>query len=86
MTGTAADTGAQALRALRTGRENIPLAATDENLNNDAALLWPRRDREDEAEREGHHPAGDHRTDATRRTCFGGSGSGSFGLRSGGLA
>ena len=38
MTGTAAFTGAQALRALRTGRENITLAATDENLNNDAAL------------------------------------------------
>ncbi len=38
LTGTAAFTGAQALRALRTGRENITLAATEENLNNDAAL------------------------------------------------
>jgi hypothetical protein len=38
LTGTAAYTGAQALRSLRTGRENITLAATDENLNNDAAL------------------------------------------------
>ena len=38
LTGTAAYTGAQALRALRTGRENITLAATDENLDNDAAL------------------------------------------------
>ncbi len=38
LTGTAAFTGAQALRALRTGRENITLAATDENLDNDAAL------------------------------------------------
>ena len=38
LTGTAAFTGAQALRALRTGRENITLAATEENLDNDAVL------------------------------------------------
>ena len=30
--------GAHALRALRTGRENMTLDATEENLGNDAAL------------------------------------------------
>ena len=38
LTGTAAFTGAHALRALRTGRENMTLAATDTNLGADAAL------------------------------------------------
>ena len=37
-TGTAAFTGAHALRALRTGRENMTLDATDTNLGADAAL------------------------------------------------
>ncbi len=38
LTGTAAFMGAHALRALRTGRENMTLDATEENLGNDAAL------------------------------------------------
>jgi len=38
LTGTAAFTGAHALRALRTGRENMTLDATDTNLGADAAL------------------------------------------------
>jgi len=38
LTGTAAFTGAHALRALRTGRENMTLDATDTNLAADAAL------------------------------------------------
>ena len=38
LAGTAAFTGAQALRVLRTGRENMTLDATDKNLRDDAAL------------------------------------------------
>ena len=38
LTGTAALTGAHALRALRTGRENMTLDATEKNLGADAAL------------------------------------------------
>ena len=38
LAGTAAFTGAHALRVLRTGRENMTLAATDKNLGDDAAL------------------------------------------------
>ena len=38
LTGTAAFTGVHALRALRTGRENMTLGATAENLGDDAAL------------------------------------------------
>lgn len=38
LTGTAAFTGAHALRSLRTGRENMTLDATDTNLDADAAL------------------------------------------------
>jgi hypothetical protein len=38
LAGTAAFTGAQALRVLRTGRENMTQDATDKNLRDDAAL------------------------------------------------
>ncbi len=38
LTGTAAFTGAHALRALRTGRENMTLEATNKNVGDDAVL------------------------------------------------